>query len=121
VLSLTALSISALPAAADGMIDWSCSCVSTSPELGACNMAASISGDVMFFGAFETGGEGPYSVTTDSTETVVTGDLKSYVTENPLKVVIVQPADGSDALVFMDERTPGGETFTAACEGTLPE
>ena len=107
-------------ARADGMADWSCSCLTFDGSSEACHMFASITGDLMSFGAFETGGEGPYSVETTAAETVVTGDLATFATGAPLKVIIVQPADGSDDLVFIDERTPGGETFTAHCEGQLP-
>lgn len=106
--------------AADMAADWSCSCLTYDGSTDNCYMLASISGSRLSFSAFETSAEGSFKVSYNATETVVTGDLRTSVSNEQMTVVIAQPADGSPALIYTGQRTPGGETFTAHCEGKLP-
>ncbi len=99
--------------------DWACSCLTFEGKPDNCHMFADITGPVMNFGAFETSGTGPYSVESANGETVVKGDLTS-ATGSKMTVIIVQPDGGKPALVFLDERKQGAETFTAECKGKLP-
>lgn len=98
--------------------DWSCACLTYDGGTENCYMFASITGPTFSFGAFETSGSGTFSVERDQTETVVTGRIVTG-TDQPMTVIIAQPHSDEPALVFIDERKPGGETFTASCTGKL--
>lgn len=101
--------------------DWSCSCLTYDGGTDTCYMSATITGRTMWFGAFETSGEGPYKVSRFGGKTTVAGDLRTAVTNQTMMVTIVVPDDGTPASVFLSaDTTPGTETFTAQCEGTLP-
>lgn len=105
----------------EAKVDWSCECLTFDGKPENCHMFANITGPVMSFGAFETSGDGPYEVERTDAETVVIGTITRIFDQKPMKVFIAEPRGGGTAKVFMDEMKPGGETFTAKCEGRLPK
>jgi hypothetical protein len=112
LLSLTAGAKAEDKMAFDG--NWSCECLTFDGSSENCHMFASAKEGVFSFGAFETSGEGTFSVERSVDEAVVTGQIRT-VTGHDMTVIIVQPAGGGDAQVFTDERSEDGAPFTAAC------
>ncbi|WP_442582662.1 hypothetical protein ACSBOB_12240 [Mesorhizobium sp. ASY16-5R] len=100
--------------------DWSCSCLTFDGSSENCHMFANVEGPVFSFGAFETSGDGPYTVERTADETVLTSEITT-VNGAKMTVIIAEPSKGGTALIFTDERKPGGESFTAKCEGKLPK